>query len=326
VIPFDVLRAVGAAQPATWTWELAHVGADWHTGLDCDCVNAVTLNQPGYSEIPDYTGDGLADLGSHHRSTGNFNVRANLGSSFSGTNFSTGATPAASTIWETLTGDFNGDGRGDYADRHIPTGQVWVHLNMGTYFDSGTWAFGYTASGPNLEVLTGDFNGDGRADILEHNRKTGQLWIRENLGAGGNQFEALINVAISFRSQAGTTGQDWRIVVADFDGDNRADIADVHVPSFTFYVHPNVGGSQFNLTSWSGVTPFAWPNFTTVFGDFDADGLADYADVNRGTGEIWTHKNMNGSGWFNTGTHFAYGTYTVSGGGYWILGLPVSLP
>jgi hypothetical protein len=196
---------------------------------------------------------------------------------------------------------------------------------MGTYFDSGTWAFGYTASGPNLEVLTGDFNGDGRADILEHNRKTGQLWIRENLGAGGNQFEAL-DVAISFRSQAGTTGQDWRIVVADFDGDNRADIADVHVPSFTFYVHPNVGGSQFNLTSWSGVTPFAWPNFTTVFGDFDADGLADYADVNRGTGEIWTHKNMNGSGWFDTGTHFAYGTYTVSGGGYWILGLPVSLP
>jgi hypothetical protein len=130
-----------------------------------------------------------------------------------------------------------------------------------------------------------------RTDLLEHNRKTGQLWIRQNLGAGSNQFDAL-DVAISFRSQAGTTGQDWRIVVADFNGDNYADIADVHVPSFQFWVHPNVGGWQLSLGFWSPVTTFVWPNFTAVFGDFDADGLADYADVNRVTGEIWTHKNL----------------------------------
>jgi hypothetical protein len=59
-----------------------------------------------------------------------------------------------------------------------------------------------------------------------------------------------------------------------------------------------------------------------VFGDFNGDGWADYADVNRGTGEIWSH-NSQLNGTFDQANHFAYGVYPLN---HWILGVPVSMP
>jgi hypothetical protein len=326
IVPLEFMRAVGLPHPSWSTWDLAYVGTDWVTSLPCDCTSAPTLNARGYNDMGDFTGDGYGDLGNHHRDTGNFWIRANWGGSFApdGTNWGSGTTAAPpASGWETLVGDFNGDNLADYADRFTPTGAVWVHLNGGGSF-GGTWSTGSTSAGANIEVLVGDLDNDNIADLLEHDRKTGQLWARKNHGAGPNAFRPPIGAAlVAFRSYAGAAGQNYRLVLADFNNDGHADLAQVDVTTFQFSIYLNIGSYQFSGTAWTSGTAFNFPNFTTIFGDFNGDGWADYADVNRGNGEFWVHENLK-NGAFNTGINWGHGYYSLGSGGFWIMGLPVS--
>ena len=69
-----------------------------------------------------------------------------------------------------LVGDFNGDGRTDIA----LTGEAgWQSIPVAFSNGDGTWTitnqaapgFAVFAQEPNVKVLVGDFNGDGRTDI-----------------------------------------------------------------------------------------------------------------------------------------------------------------
>ncbi len=319
-VKFDIMRAVGSPSSVN-TWDLAHVGIDWATGLPCDCVSSPTLNQPGMNTAGDFTGDNRDDLGNHHRSSGSFWVRRNLGNGTFAPEFDrwpTGASAPSTAGWQTIIGDFDGDNWTDYADRHPDSGHIWVHRNLQNgSFDSGNWASGYTTVGADIEILAGDFDGDGRADLLEHNRKTGRLSIRRNMGPGDNKFIPVEQVT-AYRTVNGSAGSDWRLVVADFNGDGWADVADLTLTSKDVYVHPNVGGYQFGAVSWP---PFAshWA-FNAIFGDFDGDGWADFADLNVGNGELWVHRNLHNFTF--DPTDYAHGYYSTAGGGMWILGLP----
>src|SRR5262249_54239791 len=69
------------------------------------------------------------------------------------------------STWEAISGDFNGDGRTDYA-RVGATG-AWVFLaQLGGGFTTGFQAYsGLDFGQPSAwQTITGDFNGDGVAD------------------------------------------------------------------------------------------------------------------------------------------------------------------
>jgi hypothetical protein len=134
--------------------------------------------------------------------------------------------------------DFNGDGRSDVLWRH-DNGQLSNWLGQANGGFVGNDGNALVSVSTNWQIAgTGDFNGDGRDDILWRSN-TGQLsdWLgTANGGWQGNDANALVTVATS-----------WKVAgVGDFNGDNRDDI-----------LWRNDNGQ---LSNWLGQASGGWQN------------------------------------------------------------------
>ena len=134
---------------------------------------------------------------------------------------------AAEPVWRIVgTGDFNGDGRSDLLWHNRDTNHIqsWL-LNAAQIIgrpevndERGQRA---VVGLPWTIVGTGDFNGDGRVDILWHNRDTNhvQAWFLNGVTIIGR---AEVD---DERGQRVAVGLPWRIVgTGDFNGDRKVDI------------------------------------------------------------------------------------------------------
>lgn len=123
--------------------------------------------------------------------------------------------------------------------------------------------------------LQGDFNGDGKADLLWRNHNTGDVAIWLLNGAGVAQM-ITIATAVSL---------DWQIDgVGDADADGKADIVWRNVRSGDVGVWLMNGGAVRVMTTvWTGV-PQVWQ--VRGVADFDGDGKADILWRNLDTGDI----------------------------------------
>jgi len=126
--------------------------------------------------------------------------------------------------------------------------------------------------------LRGDFNGDGRADILWRNRGTGANVVWRSANAGTQQI--LTTVA----------NQAWVVVgVGDFNGDNRSDILwrNLITGGNVIWRSANSATQQILTT----VANQAWG--VAGIGDFDGDNRSDILWRNSTTGAnvIWRSAN-----------------------------------
>lgn len=167
-----------------------------------------------------------------------------------------------------FAGDFDGDGQTDIAVLNW-NGAFWVGLSTGASFDgegSGPWASpaGLWGGIP----LAGDFNGDGRDDVLVFTEKDG---LRVGLSTG-RSFDApdsgQWNTPAGLWSEQPFTG--------DFDGDGKDDMAilnwqgQVWVGLSSGRGFDAPGGGQWAVQSapWGGIP---------LSGDFNGDGKTDLA-------------------------------------------------
>ena len=188
------------------------------------------------------------------------------------------------TNWTVIgTGDFNGDGRGDILWRDN-SGNVAMWL-MNCSLSAATVLQSSAVGNVPLSTLplgTGDFNGDGRADILWRD-------------AGGNTSIWFMNAAQVWSSAAvGNIPATWAAAgTGDFNGDGMVDIVWRENSSGNVAIWLMNGAS---ILSQGGLGLVPTTLSIALTGDFNGDGKSDL---------LWRDNVGNTSMWFMNGTTVA---------------------
>jgi hypothetical protein len=156
----------------------------------------------------------------------------------------------------------------------------------------------YAAGGMPTGVGVGDFNGDGKPDLVLANYRSGSVQLFLNRGNG------IFRAAVSFPLPKGSNPQD--LAVADFNRDGHPDVAAVTQDEDRIDVLLGNGKGGFEpAVSYrvSGPQEYVRPR-GLVAGDFDGDGKLDLATVDSngvsGTASVLFG---DGKGHFGPGMH-----------------------
>jgi hypothetical protein len=262
-------------------------------------IDYATGTTPIRVVVGDFNGDGKVDI-----ATANFGAKSvsvllgnGDGTFRPRTDIALSTTPVSLAV-----GDLNGDGKLDLAvaTEDLASDDVTV-LNGNGNGDGTFQAPVSTVSDtpgkgialilePFSTISTGDFNGDGRPDVVvvsSHdfwNQRSGQFFVGGTvsvlLGNGDGTLQAPRVFAVGTSPRTVATG--------DFNGDGRLDFAVGHYLSGTVSVFMNTGGGSFTS---SNLVPGGAPA-SLAAGDFNGD--LSSADSKAGTQNFTFSNNDNG--------------------------------
>ena len=258
---------------------------------------------PGRATLAaDFNGDGKLDLATTNGTDGGLTIRLGKGD---GTFLPAKTYRQGYRYNAIVAGDFNGDGKIDLAVSlptlcgacgGFPSYQLQVFLGIG----DGTFTFvapKYPFYG--LPLISGDFNGDGKADLIVTNTDYyGDDWEAQvMIGKGDGTFEKGSSLADTFYPTYPAVG--------DLNGDGKLDIVlpalnEIEGLAITYIFLGNGDGTFSTPASYPGTNFFG---YTAALGDFNGDGKLDIATdavqvlLNNGDGTFTNDSSVNVRGW-----------------------------
>jgi hypothetical protein len=243
-----------------------------------------TLNKSGGAVVKakrfDLNGDGKSDV--FWRNMGGGGTGDNYVWPMSGTTVlgTEGATRSLSDLnWVVAgIGDFDGDGKVDILWRNAGTFAMYI-WPMNSTAVLGTEGFTRTVADANWQVAgVGDFDGDGRDDVLWHNNAT-----------GANYVWLMNGTTISGEGALRTLPSNWQLgAIGDFDGDGKSDILWRNSTTGQNYIWPMSGTTVLGTEGYTRtIGDTNWQ--IKAVGDFNGDGKTDLLWRNSSSGDnyIW---------------------------------------
>ncbi|MBQ2559720.1 MAG: VCBS repeat-containing protein, partial [Fibrobacter sp.] len=246
----------------------------------------------------DFDGDGITDLGVVNRDSSKWYVISSM----------TGKKGTESVRWgfkwkdissnhKILSADYDGDGKDDIAIVDVANGSWSIRSSRtknALITANGTRIYNWKYSNMNSSSipLTGDYDGDGKADIGFVNPSSGKWYIKSS--ATGSNF---------------ADGWPWPgmtsafiPVEGDYDGDGRTNRAIYNKSNGNWYIYSSQRDTANVLkdlttlilhTSATAFTdfwgrPWGGTGYTPAIGDFDGDGKDDRTLVSLSS-HIWIH-------------------------------------
>jgi beta-glucanase (GH16 family) len=226
-----------------------------------------------------------------------------------------------------LVGDFDGDGRSDLLAISAASG----HAHLMSYAN-GAWATLWGNAGshvidfwtlsPGDRFAVGDFDGDGRADLLATSTTSGHAHLMSYGPAGWTtKWFNGANHLIDFWFLS----PDDQFVAGDFDGDGRADLLATSAASGyanlmsygpSGWTTKWFNGGNHHIDFW-----FLSPGDQLVAGDFDGDGRAELLATSAASGFAHLMKYAGGwsTPWLNGGDQHIH-WWTLSPGDRLLVG------
>ncbi len=188
--------------------------------------------------------------------------------------------------WKPFTGDFDGDGiddvvvwdpeQGEWQVALSDTEKLIPHPGTGDYIWLKNWARGQV-----WHPFIGDFDGDGKADLLVWYPPEGEWQVALSTGNG---FVPAPGSGNYIWLKPWAKGEEWVPLIGDFNGDGRDDIVvwnpstgewQVAFSEGDRFVPAPQNGDAIWLRNWG-----VGPGWTPLTGDFDGDGISDILVVN----------------------------------------------
>ena len=237
--------------------------------------------------VGDFNGDGGTDFAvTFIQSGGPGFVRVFLGQPDgtlkpeAGPEYATGTDPNSVTV-----GDFNGDGKLDFAVANAGDNTVSVYLGKGdgTFSAPATFPTGPTP----WWIITGDFNGDGKLDLATSGGSGSTISVL--LGNGDGTFQPHVESATLPAPVSMATG--------DFNGDGKLDLVVGAANAFCILLGKGDGTFEAPMQ----VASVTGGSFAV--GDYNGDGILDIASLNLNAGGVTIYLGK-GDGTFQAGAQY----------------------